>query len=242
MSERYEQEPQGASLTAVITVLTPVLTGTAAILMLVVGLLLEMAGAANSVGQSLVTVGWIFGAITAAAVLLAGISLLVTALRNGSEPAVDTSRRAPRRPVANGTMGIASFIAGPSRSHLREEWASVLAGDPDDGLVLSSRRSTLYALGFVWAALRLRVRDLMTPLWLPADWILSTASRSQSLIAAVVGAQAIYIVGHGGISALVTEIWEPCGILGGGLYVLMRWLRRIRGIELASAHSDSPPE
>ncbi|MER5839555.1 hypothetical protein ABT099_04450 [Streptomyces prasinus] len=51
----------------------------------------------------------------------------------------------------------------------------------------------------------------------------------------MVGAQAIYIVDDGGIPALVTEIWEPCGILGAGLYVLVRWLRRVRGIELVTS-------
>ncbi|MER5212993.1 hypothetical protein ABT063_21055 [Streptomyces sp. NPDC002838] len=65
-------------------------------------------------------------------------------------------------------------------------------------------------------------------------------SRTNGFIAAVVGTQAVYIVDDGGIPALVTEIWEPCGILGAGLYVLARWLRRVRGIELAPA--SPPPE
>ncbi|MGW6471109.1 hypothetical protein [Streptomyces nigra] len=56
----------------------------------------------------------------------------------------------------------------------------------------------------------------------------------------MVGAQAIYIVDDGGIPALVTEIWEPCGIFGAGLYVLARWLRGVRGIELAT--NSTPPE
>ncbi|MFD3580480.1 hypothetical protein [Streptomyces sp. NPDC058644] len=36
----------------------------------------------------------------------------------------------------------------------------------------------------------------------------------------------------------MTEIWEPCGILGGALYVLCRWLRRVSRIELATARND----
>ncbi|WP_307677742.1 hypothetical protein [Streptomyces sp. V4I2] len=72
------------------------------------------------------------------------------------------------------------------------------------------------------------------------DWLLSKDSRTNGFIATVVGAQAIYIVDDGGLPALVTEIWEPCGILGAGLYVLARWLRRVRGIELAT--TCPPPE
>ncbi|MGE6733023.1 hypothetical protein ACQKIP_19380, partial [Streptomyces sp. NPDC059900] len=65
--------------------------------------------------------------------------------------------------------------------------------------------------------------------------------RTNTLIALVVGAQAVYIVGDDGLAALVTEIWEPCGILGGAMYVLARWLRRVRGIELTAVRSEPPP-
>ncbi|MDQ1049134.1 hypothetical protein QFZ76_007370 [Streptomyces sp. V4I2] len=86
----------------------------------------------------------------------------------------------------------------------------------------------------------MRLHDLAAPLWHPVDWLLSKDSRTNGFIATVVGAQAIYIVDDGGLPALVTEIWEPCGILGAGLYVLARWLRRVRGIELAT--TCPPPE
>lgn len=90
------------------------------------------------------------------------------------------------------------------------------------------------------AAVRFRLHDLARPCWVPVDWLLSKDSRTNGFIAAIVGAQAIYIVDDGGIPALVTEVWEPCGILGAGLYVLACWLRRVRGIELAPI--SPPPE
>jgi hypothetical protein len=98
------------------------------------------------------------------------------------------------------------------------------------------------AAGFVVAAIRMRLHDTLGWTWRPVEWLLFKDSRTNGFIATVVGAQAIYIVDDGGIPALVTEIWEPCGILGTGLYVLARWLRRVRGIELATVQPPSSPE
>jgi hypothetical protein len=138
--------------------------------------------------------------------------------------------------------GLAVRLAGTRRSHLPQDWASVLAGSPEDGIRLSSRQQAVMALGFVLAALRMRIRDVARPAWRPVDWLLSRTSRTNAFIATAVGAQAIYIVDDGGLGALVTEIWEPCGIAGAGLYALSRWLRRVRGIELAGADPDRAGE
>jgi hypothetical protein len=136
-------------------------------------------------------------------------------------------------------LGVAAMIAGRRRSHLRDEWAAVIAGDPASGLVLTRAERRRLAAGFVFAAVRMRVKDLATPLWLPVDWLLATEPRTRTFIALAVGGQAIYIVGDGGLAALFTEIWEPCGAFGGALYALSRWLRRVRGIELGAVRGDS---
>jgi len=136
------------------------------------------------------------------------------------------------------TMGLASLIAGPRRSHLREEWAAVLAGDPENGRELSVTAQLRLASGFLLAAIRMRVHDLAEPLWIPVDWLLSVEARSNTAIAMLVGGQAVYITGDGGLAALMSDIWEPCGIFGGALYVFFRWLRKARGIELAAARSE----
>lgn len=131
----------------------------------------------------------------------------------------------------------AASLAGERRNMLAA-WCDHLAGDPDHGIVLTPRQQRRYAAGFALAAIRFRLHDCVQPLWHPIDWLLSKDSRTNGCIASIVGVQAIYIVGHGGIPALVTEVWEPCGALGAGLYILARWLRRVRGIELAAI---SPP-
>jgi hypothetical protein len=43
---------------------------------------------------------------------------------------------------------------------------------------------------------------------------ISKDSCTNGFIAAVVGAKAVYIVDGGGIPAMVTEVWEPCGFWG----------------------------
>ncbi len=130
-------------------------------------------------------------------------------------------------------MDAAVYTAGPRRSHLREDWRAVLAGSPEDGLEVPPRGRRRLLAGFVVAAIRMRVSDIARPIWRPVDWLLATEQRTNTAMAAVVGGQAIYIVGDGGLGALATEIWEPCAILSGALFVLARWLRRLRGIELA---------
>lgn len=136
----------------------------------------------------------------------------------------------------------ASRLAGPRRSHLTREWTTHLVGMSEGGITFSSSRQTYLALGFILAAARMRAKDGARPMWRPVDWLLGAANRTNAFIAAVVGAQAIYIVGDAGLGALVTEIWEPCGIAGAGLYALSGWLRRVRGVELSSPQRESADE
>lgn len=139
--------------------------------------------------------------------------------------------------AAQAASSIAVRIAGVHREHLQEDWEAVLAGSPEDGFYFSESKKLLLSLTFLKAALQMRAHDLSRPLWTPIDWVIQTDFRTQTSIAILVGAQATYIVGDGGLSALATDVWEPCGIAGGSLYLLVRWLRRLRGIEL----NASPP-
>lgn len=224
--------------------LVPVLFGTAAAIFLLAGYILKMVTPEPAFAQTLLTTGWFFGAGTSVTILVAAVELL-SALRNGAqtlEEALEAASRSTDSPSSKAglrTVGFAAFVAGHRRAHLREEWAAVLGGDPGNGIVLSSRRRMRYATGFLWAALRMRLRDLAAPLWLPLDWLLSGESRTHGFIALVVGAQILYIQHEDGVHALVTEGWGWCAGCGVALRLLVGWLRRIRGIELASAHSDS---
>ncbi|MFE4371136.1 hypothetical protein ACFRMN_23410 [Streptomyces sp. NPDC056835] len=77
-----EAPDAGAGLAVVITVLAPVLGGTAAVIFLLVGYLLKALSPPPAFARSMVAVGWFFAAVTVVGLLVAAIGLLVTALRN----------------------------------------------------------------------------------------------------------------------------------------------------------------
>ncbi|GGX78903.1 hypothetical protein [Streptomyces fructofermentans] len=77
-------ETAGAGAAAVVAVLAPVLAGTAAAIFLLVGYVLKMLDPEPGIAQTLLNTGWVFGAITAATILVAGVGLVLTALRDGA--------------------------------------------------------------------------------------------------------------------------------------------------------------
>ncbi|MFG3525320.1 hypothetical protein ACGF8B_01120 [Streptomyces sp. NPDC047917] len=87
----------GAGIGAVVTVLAPVLAGTAAFIFLLAGYLLRLLDPAPSFASTMVSAGWFFAAVTAAAILVAAVGLLITALRNGSaaQPVEDDEEELP---------------------------------------------------------------------------------------------------------------------------------------------------
>ncbi|MFD4943331.1 hypothetical protein ACFVYE_26910 [Streptomyces sp. NPDC058239] len=87
----------GAGIGAVVTVLAPVLAGTAAFIFLLSGYLLRLLNPPPSFASTMVAAGWFFAAVMAAAILAAAVGLLITALRNGStsQPAEDAENELP---------------------------------------------------------------------------------------------------------------------------------------------------
>ncbi|MFI5984146.1 hypothetical protein ACIBEA_25070 [Streptomyces sp. NPDC051555] len=86
----------GAGVSAVVAVLAPVLAGTAMLIFLLVGYILKMIEPEPAFAETMLTAGWLFGALTAAAILFAAIGLLVTAIRNSStEVTVNVAETVP---------------------------------------------------------------------------------------------------------------------------------------------------
>ncbi|MER6344784.1 hypothetical protein ACWC10_21070 [Streptomyces sp. NPDC001595] len=79
-------ETVGAGAVAVVAVLAPVLAGTAAAIFLLVGYILKMLDPERAFARTMLTTGWVFGAVTALAILVAAVGLLLTALRNRPSP------------------------------------------------------------------------------------------------------------------------------------------------------------
>ncbi|WP_409470973.1 hypothetical protein [Streptomyces sp. HC307] len=75
-------ETSGAGAVAIVAVLAPVLAGTAAAIFLLVGYILKMLDPEPAFAETMLTTGWVFGAVTAVAILVAAVGLLLTALRN----------------------------------------------------------------------------------------------------------------------------------------------------------------
>ncbi|MFE9677695.1 hypothetical protein ACFYO5_26820 [Streptomyces sp. NPDC006259] len=75
-------EAAGAGAVAIAAVLTPVLAGTAAVIFLLVGYILRMLDPEPAFARTMLITGWTFGAVAAAAILVATVGLLLTALRN----------------------------------------------------------------------------------------------------------------------------------------------------------------
>ncbi|MEV7281856.1 hypothetical protein [Streptomyces sp. NPDC093111] len=74
----------GAGVVAIVTVLAPILAGTAAVLLLLVGAVLKLLDPAPAFADTLLTAGLMFGAVAAAGLVCAAVGLLVTALRNSA--------------------------------------------------------------------------------------------------------------------------------------------------------------
>ncbi|MFF1277607.1 hypothetical protein ACFVZC_30055 [Streptomyces marokkonensis] len=83
-------EPGGAGAADIVAVLAPVLAGVVAVFSLLVGFLLKVFVPTSVFAHVFLTVGWISGVVTGAAVVVAGVVLLVTALRHG--PRIETGR------------------------------------------------------------------------------------------------------------------------------------------------------
>ncbi|MFD7643852.1 hypothetical protein ACFV4P_24705 [Kitasatospora sp. NPDC059795] len=80
--------PPGAGLFPVLTVLTPVLAGSAGLALLILGWLLRVAAPGLALGRSTVTAGLLALAIAAAALLIGGAGLVLTARRDASRTPV----------------------------------------------------------------------------------------------------------------------------------------------------------
>ncbi|MET7476491.1 hypothetical protein ABZT17_19255 [Streptomyces sp. NPDC005648] len=81
-------ESAGAGAVAVAAVLAPVLAGTAAAIFLLVGYIIRSLAPKQVFGKTMITAGWVFGAMTAVAIVVACVGLLLTALRN--RPALES--------------------------------------------------------------------------------------------------------------------------------------------------------
>ncbi|MFF4147291.1 hypothetical protein ACFY0A_39685 [Streptomyces sp. NPDC001698] len=148
------------------------------------------------------------------------------------EPDVMLGREQQRRePRAERWASLAARIAGDRRD-MRTAWLADLHGDPEDGVSLTPWQQRRYAVGVLVAAVRYRLRDGLGRLWRPVDWMLATRNRQETSIGVPPALLVIYIAQHDGVHALLTDGWGWVGGCGAATFALIRWLERVRGIEL----------
>ncbi|MGI5445756.1 hypothetical protein ACQEVM_08400 [Streptomyces sp. CA-243310] len=139
--------------------------------------------------------------------------------------------------LTRGTAFLAAKLAGERRS---QAWRADFDGHAESGHVLSPKAQRRHAFGLLVAAMKMRLRDLVRPLWAPVDWLLRSNIRTNGFITAIVGSMAIYIQWKNGLNTLLLEGSQACGLVGAGVFGLTRWLRTIRGIEPPEADRPEP--
>jgi hypothetical protein len=123
---------------------------------------------------------------------------------------------------------LAGLLAGHKRVALRSEWGAHLAGDSGHDPV--TWQKVRQSLGFVAAAIQLRLADAADLAWRPVDAVLGSRFLSNLFVGGPVIVVLFAIVHHDGRFGLVTDI-QDAGELGAFLYGVIRvgrWWRQIK--------------
>jgi hypothetical protein len=114
----------GAGLFPVITVLTPLLAGTAALIFLLVGYVMAAMSPQPAIAAPLRTAGWLFLAIAAIGVLLCTVGMVLTALRDGSSAIHASQEQIPDEVTAARHAWSSALLERGMLPFLREALAS----------------------------------------------------------------------------------------------------------------------
>ena len=163
------------------------------------------------------------------ALVVKNVCLLVkrVRLRRG----LDQTRRFPRRAARlaiSSLTELAALVAGPDRPALSDEWHAHLAGESGHDPV--TWRKIKQALGFVAAAIQLRLADAADLAWRPADAVLGSRTLSNLFVGGPVIVMLVAIVHHDGRFGLVADDQDPVA-LGAFLYVVIKTGRWWRGVK-----------
>jgi hypothetical protein len=199
------------------------------------------AAATATVAAAIISVfaadGLFFAAVTVATVAAAIISVFavaadaisgVLAAARKTLSFLLRSRVRLREFSASGLTDLAGLLAGRGRPALRAEWRTHLAGESGDDPV--TWRKVRQALGFVAAAIQLRLADAADLTWKPIDAVLGSRTLSNLFVGGAVIVVLFAIVHHDGRFGLVADDQDPVA-LGAFLYGVIRtgrWWRCIK--------------
>ena len=122
----------------------------------------------------------------------------------------------------------AVFMAGKKRSAVELEWAGHLLGEPDHSL--TQREQARAACGFVWAAVRYRLRDATDQAWRPVDAVLRSRTWSNLFVLIPTALAILFILRNGGTLGVVKSA-ESISAIGGIFYGMIRARRWWRDVQ-----------
>jgi hypothetical protein len=130
-------------------------------------------------------------------------------------------------PSPQSLTGAALLIAGHAHCEARDEWKCHLAGE--DGNGLARNLAARAAWGFVWSAVRYRLRDATGLLWRPLDAVLRSRGLSRLVVWVPTLGIAVAVIRHDGFYGLVTYDTNLGFMVTGsyGVIKLGRWWRKV---------------
>lgn len=135
-----------------------------------------------------------------------------------------------RRPsaAAKGIARLAGLLAGSRRESLRDEWEAHLAGQTGAGL--PRIEAITAALGFVAAAIHVRLQDLADLAWCPVDAVISSRELSNLAVAVPTLATAVVSIHGQGLYGIVSNADNIIAGAGAayGLIRVGRWWRQVQ--------------
>jgi hypothetical protein len=129
-------------------------------------------------------------------------------------------------PSPQSLTGAAVFIAGQAHREMRAEWKSHLAGEDGEGL--ARNLAVRAAWGFIWSAVRYRLRDATGLLCRPIDAVLRSRGLSSAVVWISTMGVAVAIVRHDGFSGLVAYDTNMGAMVTGSYAAIKfgRWRRK----------------
>jgi hypothetical protein len=135
----------------------------------------------------------------------------------------------PESDLARQMIGVALFVAGHRRAHLRDAWRSDLF--TEDGQYIPIRRQLRHGAGYLIAAVSYRlVNDLGAVLGRHLDSMLASRAQTRAVVTCLYALPVSMILSRQGLYGLVTNA-PQLSVLAAALGAGLRWLRGRRGVE-----------
>lgn len=122
-------------------------------------------------------------------------------------------------------LGVAAWVAAGVRPQARAEWIAETAA-AQDGEVATTAKRLYFAVDLLRAALRIRCARLVAPLFAAFDRVACSDKATFRCVGLVTAGLAAYVFQAEGLMGVISD-GESLFTVGGGVYGVLRWRRRI---------------